>query len=283
MMTQRLRFVLVAPDVARMKPAVQPDANESNMQSYQQKQQLIAFLKACLECSVYIAPTEPGLTYDELLEAGKRAGYQPGQISDAMQDVTTIYFGRQNRRLQPERNDTALWLHFGIAQEDPDFRNPDAFDFVFDQLRTSVNANGARNAKLERSVIVEREISMTASTLARRALLFPSRFRRGGDCGEALPSVDRGNQDRLPYDRCIEIELDDRVIGRVPGRLPDFDRDAWPPPNACVAAFTTGERSYEDKMMPPVCSILLMHTVREQSQKMNNRRSAFQRRSPVMT
>ena len=38
-------------------------------------QELIAFLKAALECSVYVAPLEPGLTYDELIEVGKGAGY----------------------------------------------------------------------------------------------------------------------------------------------------------------------------------------------------------------
>ena len=129
------------------------------MQIFQEKQRLIAFLKACLECSVYLAPTEPGLTYDELLEVGKRAGFQPGEISDALQQVTTIYLGRQNVRLQPAESDTLLWLHFAIPQDGPDYRNPLAFDFIFDQLRASARANGILNAKLERSVVVERAVA----------------------------------------------------------------------------------------------------------------------------
>ncbi len=47
-------------------------------------QQLTAFLRAALECSAYLAPTERGLSASELLEVGKRAGYQEGEIGDAL-------------------------------------------------------------------------------------------------------------------------------------------------------------------------------------------------------
>jgi hypothetical protein len=46
-------------------------------------------------------------------------------------------------------------MNFHTPQE-PDYRNPQAFDFIFAQLRASARAYGARNARLERSVIVER-------------------------------------------------------------------------------------------------------------------------------
>jgi hypothetical protein len=55
----------------------------------------------------------------------------------------------------PHPNDAVMWLAFGISEE-PDYRNPSAFDFVFDQMHESARANGAQNVRLERSVIVER-------------------------------------------------------------------------------------------------------------------------------
>jgi hypothetical protein len=48
-----------------------------------------------------------------------------------------------------------MWLHFSTPEE-PDWRNLKAFQFVFEELGASVRANGARNAKIERSVVVER-------------------------------------------------------------------------------------------------------------------------------
>jgi len=41
-------------------------------------QEIITFLKAALECSVFLDPTDPGLSYEEILEVGKRVGWQPG-------------------------------------------------------------------------------------------------------------------------------------------------------------------------------------------------------------
>jgi hypothetical protein len=47
-------------------------------------QELIAFLKSALECSIFVAPEDAGLTYEELTEVGKRAGYLQGEIGDAL-------------------------------------------------------------------------------------------------------------------------------------------------------------------------------------------------------
>ena len=43
------------------------------------------FLAAALECSIYVSPTEPGLTKQELVESCLRAGYKQGESSDAVQ------------------------------------------------------------------------------------------------------------------------------------------------------------------------------------------------------
>ena len=46
-------------------------------------QEIIKFLEAAVECSVFLNPTEPGLSYEEILEVGKRAGFQAGEVGDA--------------------------------------------------------------------------------------------------------------------------------------------------------------------------------------------------------
>jgi hypothetical protein len=46
-------------------------------------QEIISLLKAALECSIYLNPTDPGLSYEEILEVGKRLGFQAGEVGDA--------------------------------------------------------------------------------------------------------------------------------------------------------------------------------------------------------
>jgi hypothetical protein len=51
----------------------------------------------------------------------------------------------------------ASWVFF--FHEEPEYRNFDAFDFVVSELNARVKADGARNAELERSVVVERALA----------------------------------------------------------------------------------------------------------------------------
>lgn len=46
-------------------------------------QEIINLLKTAVECSVFLSPTDPGLSYEEILEVGKRAGFQAGEVGDA--------------------------------------------------------------------------------------------------------------------------------------------------------------------------------------------------------
>ena len=120
-----------------------------------QRQKVSEFVRAALECSVYIAPRDPGLAYDELLEIGKRLGYQEGEIGDALPGATApAYFG--NRRLQPARN--PLWLEFHIGM-DPEYRNVAAFDFVGSELGALVRSLGVRKARIERSALIARALA----------------------------------------------------------------------------------------------------------------------------
>jgi len=118
-------------------------------------QEIISFLKAALECSVFVAPLESGLTYEELIEVGKRAGYQQGEIDDALRFMTTQDFSQN--RLLPDESVTGSWMF--LHREDPDYRNFDAFDFVVAELNALARSEGAANTLLQRSVIVERAVA----------------------------------------------------------------------------------------------------------------------------
>jgi hypothetical protein len=117
-------------------------------------QEVQQFLQAALECSVYLAPREPGLAYDELLEAGKRAGFQEGEIGDGLRRAAHDYAGK---RLIPGSNATATWHLFNFHEE-PEYRNFGALDLVYSELNARVKAHGEANAKLERETIVERAV-----------------------------------------------------------------------------------------------------------------------------
>jgi hypothetical protein len=115
-------------------------------------QEVIRFVNAALECSVYIAPREPGLTREEVFEVARRVGFQNGEIGDAFEQASLNQFDAQ--RFLPNAN--AVGWHVFMFREDPEYRNVAAFDFVLLQLLESIKADGVKNAKLDRDVIVER-------------------------------------------------------------------------------------------------------------------------------
>ncbi len=118
-------------------------------------QEVVKFIQEAIECSVYIAPKEPGLTFDEVLEIGKRIGLQAGEIGDSVQSAAKVFIG--GKRMLPTDSAMTLWAIYN--PEDPDYRNFAAFDFVVSQLNDRVKAEGARNAQLDRSLVVERAIA----------------------------------------------------------------------------------------------------------------------------
>lgn len=117
--------------------------------------EIINFLKAALECSILVSPLDPGLTAAELLEIGKRAGYQNGEINDALRYVTTTYFGQP--KWLPSEQDTASWVF--LEPEEPEYRNFVAFDFVVESLNALSREEGAGKAAIAREVLVERAIA----------------------------------------------------------------------------------------------------------------------------
>jgi hypothetical protein len=89
-----------------------------------------------------------------VLEVGKKVGFLPGEIGDALPHVITQYFGRGSKYLLPDERTTITW-QFLLPQE-PEYRSFPAFDFVVSQLNAIAKAEGAAKAQLERAIIVER-------------------------------------------------------------------------------------------------------------------------------
>lgn len=119
-------------------------------------QKVIDFIQAALECSLFICPTDPGLFYDEVIEAGRRANFGAGEIADNIQNVGVPFMGRHKITLSPVRVAT---IDMFIFVEEPDFRNIEAFDFVFSEMNARIKTDGAREAQLDHTVLVERGAS----------------------------------------------------------------------------------------------------------------------------
>ncbi|HXW41249.1 MAG TPA: hypothetical protein VEK75_08610 [Xanthobacteraceae bacterium] len=189
-------------------------------------QELINLLKAALECSVFISPTDPGLSYDELLEVGKRAGYQAGEVGDAAVHCMTRTAGFN--KIIPDHMTLSSW-NFLFAEE-PEYRNFDALDFIVSELNDRVKSDGMRNAQVDRSSAVQRalaigiprhdiEVAITYLTLADHLTEKNGVLRFAHNSGvHALPSqqrdsIGRGGPQRKPFrERAHPIVRD--IIGR---------------------------------------------------------------------
>lgn len=210
MCARSTRRGLRAKEAARIGRLLSVLQFDQAMQTIHDRNRLIGFLKSCIECSIYIAPTDPGLTFGELVEAGRSIGLLPGEISDAMSHVTTEH--GVGGRLMPGPNDTALWLIF-YPPEVPDYRNPKAFDFVFAEMHEPARVYGAQGARLERTVIVERgnaaglsrnDVQIAVTMMVLNGILVEQegilRYARGRE-GFATPTTQLAQQRNFPQTR----------------------------------------------------------------------------------
>ncbi len=193
-------------------------------------QEVIAFVRAALECSVYVAPSDPGLSYDEIMAVGKSARYQEGELHDAILQARLGHF--DNGRFKPDVQS----LHWDIFSfdEDPEYRNFGAFDALYDEFNRLIKVLGGIQAKLERRVLVERAlargikendiqaaitISLLTGQLAEKNGLL---VRPHGRVYEPLPSqqAQRGNGIRMSNaKRELAYPLVSDIVGRrVDGR-----------------------------------------------------------------
>jgi hypothetical protein len=116
--------------------------------------EIAELIEAAVECSVYIAPTDPGLTIEEIYEVCVQAGYQEGEIGDALPRAQILHF-YGNRRSMPGENTKRAWQWF-VHREDPEYRSFAAMDFVILELNALAKSVGAGRAKLDRQVLVSR-------------------------------------------------------------------------------------------------------------------------------
>lgn len=164
-------------------------------------QEIVALLKAALECSIYVSPRDPGLTFQELAEIAKRAGYLEGEVNDALPHVGVAFFGRP--RVMPSEQDTVQWAIF--FPEDPDYKDYAALDLTFEELNLRLRSEGEARAHIERSVLVERaaakgiprqnmEVAITWLVIAKQLAEKDNivRFAHRGANVRQLPSVTRG-------------------------------------------------------------------------------------------
>ncbi len=124
------------------------------MNALMRRQEITKFLNAALECSIYLCPRDPGLSHEELIEIGKRVGYDAGEIFDTLPGVAAqAYFG--DTKVKPGTSVSSSQFLF---PEEPDFRKVEAFDFVAAQLQDLARKQGLQGARIERSVLVARAV-----------------------------------------------------------------------------------------------------------------------------
>jgi len=114
------------------------------------------YLLAAVECSVYLAPANFGLTFDELHEAARLAGFKRGETQDAI-DILWRHRRLGDRRYLPEASAGGIGggldgdFNFSL---DPDYRNPEAFEIVRVHLRELAREEGEKNARVPRPQLV---------------------------------------------------------------------------------------------------------------------------------
>lgn len=197
-------------------------------------QKVINFLQAAFECSIYLAPNEPGLTSEEVYEVAQRAGFRKGETGDALMQMTTQYFGGRSPKLLPNQIMHLMLDIFPIAKN-PEYRNFQALDFVCTEFNACIRAEGGRSAHIARSVLVERavaqniprldiEAAITIFTLTKNHLVEKDGYLSSpsGRIYEPLPSAQRGTAiGNTPHSdarqRAYEI-VKDVVARRTDGR-----------------------------------------------------------------
>lgn len=116
-----------------------------------------------LKNSLFVAPTDPGLTREELFAVGERFGLKRGELTEAIgSNVRPMYFGGANRLL-PKLGTLDVDFHFC---PDPDRRDPAAFDAVLGYFHDTAREMTWKHTKATRTVLVA---AATAKGVAQHA------------------------------------------------------------------------------------------------------------------
>ncbi|CAA2161196.1 hypothetical protein MBRA_06356 [Methylobacterium brachiatum] len=114
-----------------------------------------ALLRQALLCSVFVDPTDPGLTDAEIYEIGRLAGFQDGEIGDTIPSVSRQDYGRFR---SVATNHDLLFSEI-VETSNPPLLNRDAADFVRTEMNARIRADGVRGARLDRGAVVERAVT----------------------------------------------------------------------------------------------------------------------------
>jgi hypothetical protein len=191
-------------------------------------------VKTAVHCSVFLCPSDPGLTSAEIIEVGRRLGFHDGELTDALRNAQQTeevqqFFGRGY--LVPKQD--PFWCEFHF-REDSDFRNVEAFDFVRSQLLDIARKQGANNAQIERSVLVERGTSAGFKTLDIEAAI--TVMVLGEHCAEK-DSMVRLAPGRVSYPLASEQLKQSRG---APARSNELKRTVFPIVEDLIARRTDG-------------------------------------------
>jgi len=194
--------------------------------------EVLDFLKFAIECSIFVAPTDPGLSHDEIVEAATQAGYLKGEIGDAFLGIGGSRLS--NNRFVPDTTMMTFWNIFSFREE-PDYRNLEAFDFVYLEMSALVRSEGIARAIIERSVLVERgvtkgisrqdlEVAITMLTMCGHMLTQGNLLKAKSASHYAqLPSAQRNNDPsrsimRKPTRAKAHPIVKDIILRRTDGR-----------------------------------------------------------------
>lgn len=124
------------------------------MDDFLRKRKVAAVLREALEHSAYFAPTDFGLSRQELQEVARRMEIGDGEFDASLHDASKQAIDG-SRRLRPHT--VVVWSDLSHFKE-PDLRNPDSFEFVLKQM-ASLKAAQADNPGFDRTVLVERALA----------------------------------------------------------------------------------------------------------------------------
>lgn len=110
-------------------------------------------VRSALLASVFLSPQSHGLTYEEIHEVAKRAGFKRGEIDDA---IAHIQVDHVDGRMALNKNSGFVDVSDFNQRCDPEYRDWKAFEAVRQTLIELGREVGKDKAKLPRDVLVER-------------------------------------------------------------------------------------------------------------------------------
>lgn len=128
-----------------------------SMDDFMRPQKVQKAVLTAIEASIYEAPSDWGLTPDEAVEAGRAAGFQDGELRDAIRDVLQAGQVEQSTgsrlRFAPQVVHLLELLDF-LVERKPERRDVQAFQFIYDFFEKRAQELGREKALATRAALV---------------------------------------------------------------------------------------------------------------------------------